>query len=513
MWSPGKSRRWRSSWNASWRQHVRHAELLVPEELSWRSVTTTGGAINTVHGVDSYRSVQFFRGSTGARQLRRSARSSPRSGPSQNLISSMGFKKHFTILGRWGLAKGSWGSGGVRERGRSEDGGPGDVDFRPSSLKRRLPLPPSLEPPLKEGGEGAGVASWGPWTLSPAPLPPLPWTPLLPMAQHFALFPSPAAIFIHSSLSLRGFLVELWGRRIPHKMHVWASMGPFCEPDSSGSPFGPEPSGTTFPCSPPPPFKRHESAPPPTHKLWASSLLVPCATCPTAQCHVDFQLGSHRSKGGPVPRPPCACHRRRGHPDSSFKSALHLARAPASRQTRANMRSVRVAHFRTRPDLFHAARCGPCGSKGSWHPLQMASVIGSGKVSFSKSNARNKCGGAVHSTVVGACANTIQAPRLCSQVRLASGWTASASSSSPKRGVKEGRSPTPPLARLANLSPHTSKHRSSPNFEASPWGPPPSPEQGPSQEPRRHHEGRRTKSKVEGGSAPPPLQSAPPLSP
>ena len=31
-----------------------HAELLVPEELSWTSVTTTcGGAINTVRGVDS----------------------------------------------------------------------------------------------------------------------------------------------------------------------------------------------------------------------------------------------------------------------------------------------------------------------------------------------------------------------------------------------------------------------------------------------------------------------------
>ena len=75
------------------------------------------------------------------------------------------------------------------------------------------------------------------------------------------------------------------------------------------------------------------------------------------------------------------------------------------------MRSVGVALFRTRPDRVHAARCRPCASRGSWHPLQTASVIGNGKFNVSKSNTRNKYGGTVHSGVVGACANTIPAFR------------------------------------------------------------------------------------------------------
>ena len=34
--------------------------------------------------------------------------------------------------------------------------------------------------------------------------------------------------------------------------------------------------------------------------------------------------------------------------------------------------AVGVARFRTRPDRVHAARCRPCASRGSWHPLQKA---------------------------------------------------------------------------------------------------------------------------------------------
>ena len=128
--------------------------------------------------------------------------------------------------------------------------------------------------------------------------------------------------------------------------------------------------------------------------------------------------------------------------------------APASRQIRANMRSVGVARFRTRPDRVHAARCRPCRPRGSWHKLQTASVIGSGKFNLSKSNTRKKCGSTVNSAVCKH--NPSVETGVRSQVRSAGGRTAGHPRVLPERAVEDGRIPTPstvwPLARLANLS-------------------------------------------------------------
>ena len=74
----------------------------------------------------------------------------------------------------------------------------------------------------------------------------------------------------------------------------------------------------------------------------------------------------------------------------SRKAALNFTRPPASRHTRARTRSTGPARFLTRPDRVHAARCRPSVSKGSWHPLHVASVTGWGNWRRSNNNARKR---------------------------------------------------------------------------------------------------------------------------
>ena len=127
----------------------------------------------------------------------------------------------------------------------------------------------------------------------------------------------------------------------------------------------------------------------------------------------------------------------------SLKNALYLTRAPASRQIRANMRSVGAARFRTcvRVQRFVT-------------PV----VIGSDKSNLPKSNTRNKCGGTVRSAVVGACANTIPAfgPECVRRCAWREGGRPDSIEFFLTGGVKDGRSPilptVSPLATLANPS-------------------------------------------------------------
>ena len=86
------------------------------------------------------------------------------------------------------------------------------------------------------------------------------------------------------------------------------------------------------------------------------------------------------------------------HTFMSLRNALHLTRAPASLQIRANMRSVGVARFLSRPILGQAARC-PFRSS-SWHPLHRASVTGSGRASRSSNNTRKMWRNNVNASIV-----------------------------------------------------------------------------------------------------------------
>ena len=106
----------------------------------------------------------------------------------------------------------------------------------------------------------------------------------------------------------------------------------------------------------------------------------------------------------------------RTHTFMSLRNALYLTRAPTSLQIRANMRSVGVARFLSRPVLGQAARWCPFRSRSSWHPLHRASVTGNGKASRSSNNTRKRCGGTVHSGAVGAWDKAM--PALCPECDL-----------------------------------------------------------------------------------------------
>ena len=60
----------------------------------------------------------------------------------------------------------------------------------------------------------------------------------------------------------------------------------------------------------------------------------------------------------------------------SRKNALKLLLAPASRHTRADMRSVGEARFRNLPVRRHAALWRPSGSRGALQPEHTASSRG-----------------------------------------------------------------------------------------------------------------------------------------
>ena len=77
----------------------------------------------------------------------------------------------------------------------------------------------------------------------------------------------------------------------------------------------------------------------------------------TPQSNVNCQLGARLSSSPRTPK------------FMSRKKALNFTRAPASRHTRASTRSVGDDLFLIRPERVQAARCLPCGSSGSWHPL------------------------------------------------------------------------------------------------------------------------------------------------
>ena len=86
----------------------------------------------------------------------------------------------------------------------------------------------------------------------------------------------------------------------------------------------------------------------------------------------------------------------------SCKNALNLTLAPASRHTRANMRSVGEARFRNLPVWGQAALWRPDGSRRALQPEHTASSMGRGSWSLSRSNTRNKCGAMTYSGEVGA---------------------------------------------------------------------------------------------------------------
>ena len=68
---------------------------------------------------------------------------------------------------------------------------------------------------------------------------------------------------------------------------------------------------------------------------------------------------------------------------TSLKNALNLTLAPATRQTRANMRSVEVARFWRVPVRGQAALCRPNGSSRELHPKHTASSTGRGSCGVS----------------------------------------------------------------------------------------------------------------------------------
>ena len=82
----------------------------------------------------------------------------------------------------------------------------------------------------------------------------------------------------------------------------------------------------------------------------------------------------------------CAFHlwRRRSR-FMSRKNALNLTLAPASRHTRANMRSMGVARFRNVPVREHAALWRPNVSRGSLQPEHTASSNGRGAFAVGES--------------------------------------------------------------------------------------------------------------------------------
>ena len=85
--------------------------------------------------------------------------------------------------------------------------------------------------------------------------------------------------------------------------------------------------------------------------------------------------------------------------------AFNLTVAPASRHTRARVRSVGSALERRRPERGHAARCCPRQSRGAPH-THLASVIERGKRNLSRTNVRNTRGFTRNSAAVGDPCNT-----------------------------------------------------------------------------------------------------------
>ena len=75
----------------------------------------------------------------------------------------------------------------------------------------------------------------------------------------------------------------------------------------------------------------------------------------------------------------------------SLRNTLQRTRAPPSRHTRTNMRSIGVARFLSLPVRAHAALWRPRGSGGAWQPEHTASSTGSGSWSLSSSSTRSKC--------------------------------------------------------------------------------------------------------------------------
>ena len=80
---------------------------------------------------------------------------------------------------------------------------------------------------------------------------------------------------------------------------------------------------------------------------------------------------------------------------------LQRTEAPASRHTRAKLRSGPTARVRSRPDLGQAPRCLPSKSKRQPHS-QRASVISSGRRNLSITRARKRCGSTTNSGWEGA---------------------------------------------------------------------------------------------------------------
>ena len=80
--------------------------------------------------------------------------------------------------------------------------------------------------------------------------------------------------------------------------------------------------------------------------------------------------------------------------------ALYLTVAPASRQTRARVRSVGTARDRNLPDRGQAARCCPLASRTAVHS-HLASVIDNGSRKRSRMVVRKRCGFTVNSGEVG----------------------------------------------------------------------------------------------------------------
>ena len=80
---------------------------------------------------------------------------------------------------------------------------------------------------------------------------------------------------------------------------------------------------------------------------------------------------------------------------------LQRTEAPASRHTRAKLRSGPTARVRSRPDLGQAPRCLPSKFKRQPHS-QRASVISSGRRNLSITRARKRCGSTTNSGWEGA---------------------------------------------------------------------------------------------------------------
>ena len=128
-----------------------------------------------------------------------------------------------------------------------------------------------------------------------------------------------------------------------------------------------------------------------------------------------------------------------------LRSARRVLEVPW--QTRAAARSRAHPWLRRTPDVEHAARWSPRGSKRRWH-RHVFSVTGSGRRRRRSKTVRNKCEGAVSSGIVGRAARILLANGLC---RDSSRATAAGSRPALKNPVLNGSSrlPLPPVTKRA----------------------------------------------------------------